>query len=70
MTECLIHVTPDGEYSIDTTYACGLVTVQAGRVKWPAAPIYKWMIGRPFYEVVEILKRNNQLISIVRIARL
>jgi len=55
-------------YRLDTKYGCGGVVVgQNGSIN-ETCPIYRWMFGKPFREVLSGLKRSNKLYSCKKIA--
>lgn len=43
-------------YSVDTGYACAGVVVDAGGVVVEAAPIFGWMLGKPWAKVCQWMK--------------
>jgi hypothetical protein len=43
---------------VDTGYACGGVICRNGQVM-DAAPIFRWMIGKPFWKVVDNFRRRG-----------
>ena len=56
-------------YWVNTKTLCGAVAVdQNGEVfKWDTAPCYRWMTGKKFTKVLNILKYKKILISCKRI---
>jgi hypothetical protein len=50
----------DQLYFLDTKYGCGGVIVKDNKV-YKTCPLYKWMIGKPFGEVLNNLVRANAL---------
>jgi hypothetical protein len=54
-------------YRLDTKYGCGGVRVgQSGDIN-ETCPLYKWMMGKKFVEVLNGLKRSNKLYSCKKI---
>jgi len=58
-------MTKETDYWLNTTYACGLISVDAHMKIINTCPIYKWMIGKYFQYVIDYLKRTNKFIEIV-----
>jgi len=50
---------------LNTTYACGLVTIDKNKVIIETCPIYKWMKNKEFSYVLNYLKYKKQLIKYV-----
>jgi len=53
-------------YWVNTKLFCGAVTVnQDGKVlEQGTAPCYKWMVGKKFKKILEILKFKKSLFSV------
>jgi hypothetical protein len=50
-------------YYLDTKYGCGGVVVGQNGYINETCPLYKWMFGKRFREVLRGLKVGNRLIS-------
>jgi hypothetical protein len=55
-------------YRLDTKYGCGGVVVGQNSHVNETCPLYRWMFGKPFREVLSGLKRANKLYSCKKIA--
>lgn len=54
-------------YRLDTNYGCGGVVVgQDGHIN-ETCPLYRWMMGKKFIDVLSGLKRSNKLYSCKKI---
>lgn len=52
---------------LNTTYACGLITINEFSIVTDTCPIYKWMVGKKLEYVVNYLERTKKLIDIIEL---
>jgi hypothetical protein len=55
-------------YRLDTKYGCGGVIVSQGGLILETCPLYRWMSGKPFREVLASLKKSKKLYSCHRLS--
>jgi len=50
---------------LNTTYACGLITINEKHIIIETCPIYKWMLNKSLEHVLKYLMYKKQLIKFV-----
>ncbi len=50
-------------YRLDTKYGCGGIITNQGGLIVKTCPLYRWMIGKPFRDVINSLKKAKKLYS-------
>lgn len=53
------------QYQLSTNYACGIVSVDKDNfICEPIAPIFRKMLGRNLYEVLNYLKNHGKFVQL------
>lgn len=55
---------------LNTTYACGLITINERNIITETCPIYKWMIRKELNYVLNYLRYKKQLIKFIYLEEL